>query len=94
MLPPLHPEEIKAQLRMRYGSLVKFEKAKSLPCRAVTQLLLGKATMPTAEAIADELDIPVHRVSSHYHSMYYKLSTSPRHRRDGDPAHRQNAKVL
>lgn len=91
MNPPLHPEEIKAQLRMRYGTLQEFEKAKGLAPRSVSWLLSGKAIMPAAEAIADELDVPVHRVTSHYHSQYYKLSTTPRHRRDDEAMHRLNA---
>lgn len=90
MNPPLHPEEIKAQLRMRYGTLQEFEKVKGLAHRSVSLLLAGKAIMPTAEAIADELDIPVHRVTSHYHQQYYNLSTTP-HRREKAPRHRLSA---
>jgi lambda repressor-like predicted transcriptional regulator len=92
MNPPLHPEEVKAQLRMRYGTLTAFEKALGLPLRSVSFLLQGKAIMPTAEAIADALDIPLHRVSQHYHDLYYKLSTSPRHRREPATAHRLSAR--
>lgn len=87
----MHPEEIKAQIRMRYGSLAKFEKAKGLAKHSVSFVLFGRAIMPTAEAIANELDIPLHRVSFLYHSQYYKLATIPRHRRDDAPAHRINA---
>jgi len=90
MNPPLHPEEIKAQLRMRFGSLAKFEKAKGLARHSVSFLLHGRSIMPTAEAIADELDIPLHRVTSLYHEQYYKLSTSPRYRREALATHRLN----
>lgn len=88
MNPPLHPEEVKAQIRMRFGSLAKFEKAKGLAKHSVSFLLHGRAILPAAEAIADELDIPLHRVTSHYHEQYYKLSTSPRHRRERPAPHR------
>lgn len=93
MLPPIHPEEVKAQLRMRFGTLAAFEKARGLATRSVSVLLQGKAIMPTAEAIADELDVPVHRVTEHYHSLYYKLSTAPRHRRDQPKAHRLSGRA-
>lgn len=93
MNPPLHPEEIKAQLRMRHGTILEFERKRGLACRSVGQLLLGKAILPAAEAIADELDIPLHRVSAHYHDLYYKLSTSPRHRRKPLAAHLQNGEA-
>jgi lambda repressor-like predicted transcriptional regulator len=90
MLPPLHPEDIKAPLRIRYGTVGKFEKLAGLPPRSVSQVLYGKAIERAAEAIADELDIPLYRVSEHYHSLFYKLSTAPRHRRNPPVAHRQN----
>lgn len=88
MNPPLHPEEVKAQLRMRFGTITEFERVRGIAHRSVSQLLLGKAILPAAEAIADALDIPLHRVSVHYHDLYYKLSTSPRHRRKVGAAHR------
>ena len=91
MNPPLHPEEVKAAIRMRFGSLAKFEKSKGLARHSVSFLLAGRAIMPTAEAIADELDIPLHRVTSLYHEQYYKLSTTPRHRRKQAGAHSREA---
>ncbi|MFC0686438.1 helix-turn-helix domain-containing protein [Novosphingobium clariflavum] len=93
MLPPLHPEDIKSKLRQRYGTIGKFERLKGLPYRMVSQLLIGKASMRAAEAVADELDIPVHRVNSHYAELYYNLSTTPRHRRKQDQVHRLSDKV-
>lgn len=93
MNPPLHPEEVKAQLRMRHGTISAFEKSRGLPPRTVSQILFGKAIRKTAEAIADELDIPLHRVSQHYHDLYYNLSTSPRYRRDGAEAQRLSGRA-
>lgn len=86
---PVHPELIKAHLRIHYGSLEKFEKKKGLPSRAVSQVLTGKAGRSTAEAIADELRIPLHRVSTHY----YKLATTVAYRRKASRAHRLNAEA-
>lgn len=93
MNPPLHREEIKAQIRMRYGSLAKFEKAKKLAKNSVSFVLQGRSILPTAEAIADELDIPVHRVSSFYHDQYCRLSLAPRYRRKAAAAHRLSGKA-
>lgn len=93
MNPPLHPEELKAQLRMRFGTLSKFERDKGLPLRSVSQVLAGRAILPTAEAIADVLDIPLHRVSAHYHNLYDKLSTIPRYRLKASRAHLQNGEA-
>jgi len=93
MNPPLHPEEIKAQLRMRFGTVTNFERKKRLAARSVSQLLMGKAILPAAEAIADTLDIPLHRVSAHYHDLYCKLSTSPRYRQKAAKAQRLTGKA-
>lgn len=90
-MQPLHPEEVKAQIRMRYGSLAKFEKAKKLAKHSVSFVLQGRAIMPTAEAIANELEVPVHRVSSLYHEQYCKLAFVPRYRRQAGETHRKTA---
>lgn len=50
-----HPEDIKAALRKRHKSLVKFEKARGLPVGSVRDVLRGRAVTNTARAIADEL---------------------------------------
>jgi lambda repressor-like predicted transcriptional regulator len=93
MNPPLHREEIKAQLRMRFGSLAKFEQAKGLARNSVSFVLHGRPILPTAEAIAEELDIPVHRVSNLYHEQYCNLAVSPRYRRKIKDAHRENGEA-
>lgn len=51
----IHPERIKSEIRIRYGSLAKFERAKGLKERSVTDVLRGKTSRHTAEAIAVEL---------------------------------------
>lgn len=50
-----HPEDIKAALRKRHGSMAAFELKRGLPIGSVTDVLRGKAVARTARAIADEL---------------------------------------
>jgi lambda repressor-like predicted transcriptional regulator len=50
-----HPEEIKAALRIKHGSLYKFEKKADLPRKSVADVLRGRAVAKTAEAIAKDL---------------------------------------
>ncbi|WP_293858417.1 helix-turn-helix domain-containing protein [Sphingomonas sp. SCN 67-18] len=76
-IAPLHPEEIKAQLRMKFGSLAAFEQARGLGERSVSQVLIGRPSRAAAEAIASELDIPLQRVSSHYHRLTTVVGNKP-----------------
>ncbi len=57
--PQLHREHIKAAIRVKYGSLEAFERAKSLPHHSVTEVLRGRSIRRAAEAIAQELRIEV-----------------------------------
>lgn len=69
MLPAtatLHREEIKAQLRMKYGTIESFEQARNLPARSVKDVLRGRAVRRTAEAIAEELGVPLQAISPRY----------------------------
>lgn len=87
---PVHPEEIKARLRIRYGTMRRFEEEKGFSAGAVSQVInFGAAWLAVAQAIADELDIPLHRVSNTY---YKKLATHPVTRKR-QSAHRLNAGV-
>jgi lambda repressor-like predicted transcriptional regulator len=86
---PLHPEEIKARLRMRYGTLKKFAEEKGFDPQATSRVLAGVPWLVPAQAIADELGIPLHRVSSYY---YRKLIADPV-RRKRQTAHRLNAEA-
>jgi hypothetical protein len=47
----LHPEDVKATIRKRFGSLLKFEEKKGLPRQSVTDLLRGKASARVAAAV-------------------------------------------
>lgn len=55
----VHPEDVKAAIRKRFGSLGAFETQRGLKSRSVTDVLRGKPSRPTAVAIAEELNRPV-----------------------------------
>jgi lambda repressor-like predicted transcriptional regulator len=55
----MHPEDIKAEIRKRNGSVAAFIRAKNLPVSGVSDLLNGKISRPVAHAIAEELNLPV-----------------------------------
>jgi Ner family transcriptional regulator len=57
MLKSPHPEDIKADLRKRYGSIAAFERQWGLPERSVKDVLRGKSRPIIAQAIADALDV-------------------------------------
>jgi lambda repressor-like predicted transcriptional regulator len=61
----MHPEDIKAELRKRHGTLASFTKARKLPPCGVSNMLSGKVSRPVANAIADELNLPVTFVFPH-----------------------------
>lgn len=50
-----HREDIKAELRKRYGSTLAFEQARNLPRRSVKDVLYGRKNARTLGAIAEEL---------------------------------------
>ncbi|KTE24425.1 MULTISPECIES: helix-turn-helix domain-containing protein [unclassified Sphingopyxis] len=50
-----HPEAIKAALRIKHGSLYKFEKKYDLPRKSAADVLRGRAVAKTATAIAKDL---------------------------------------
>lgn len=47
----LHPEDVKAAIRKRFGSLLKFEEKEGLPRQSVTDLLRGKTSARVAAAV-------------------------------------------
>lgn len=83
----MHKEEVKARLRMRYGTLIAFERARSLPARSVKDVLRGRSVRRTAEAIADELGMALHDLFPHLRS-----STSGDDTAEISAPHRLNAK--
>jgi lambda repressor-like predicted transcriptional regulator len=56
---PIHREQIKASIRMRYGTLLAFEAARALPPGSTKDVLRGRSVRRTAEAIAEFMDVPV-----------------------------------
>jgi len=62
----LHREEIKAKLRMKFGTIEAFEQLRELPPRSVKDVLRGRSVRRTAEAIAFELGVPIQAVLSRY----------------------------
>lgn len=50
-----HPEAIKAALRIKHGSLYKFEEKYDLPRKSAADVLRGRAIAKTASAIAKDL---------------------------------------
>ena len=51
MLATMHPEDVKAGLRKRYGSVAEFERAKGLPAKSVTEILRGRTWRRVADAV-------------------------------------------
>lgn len=65
MFAAMHPEDVKAGIRKRYGSVAEFERKKGLPPKSVTDVLRGRAWRLVSEAIAAALqeDEPPHPLS-------------------------------
>jgi lambda repressor-like predicted transcriptional regulator len=53
----IHPEDVKAALRKRHGTLRKFAETRGLKQQAVADFLRGRTSKPVADAIAAELQI-------------------------------------
>jgi lambda repressor-like predicted transcriptional regulator len=51
MLANMHPEDVKAGIRKRYGSVAEFERAKGLPAKSVTEVLRGRTWQRISDAI-------------------------------------------
>lgn len=51
MLAAIHPEDVKAGLRKRYGTVADFERAKGLPPKSVTEVLRGRAWRRVSDAV-------------------------------------------
>lgn len=84
-----HKEDIKAQIRKRYGSVVAFEKAHNLPVHSVRDVLRGRAVTNTARAIARELGMTTEqlfpgRFKSHIGD--YSQQGAKTHRQNGHQA--------
>jgi lambda repressor-like predicted transcriptional regulator len=65
-----HPEDIKAALRKRFGSIAAFERQRGLPARSVKDVLRGRSRPKIAIAVADALDV-------HVNQLFPSTSKSP-----------------
>ena len=48
----MHREDVKAELRKRFGSISKFEKARNLPTKSVSDLLRGRSSKRVQDEVA------------------------------------------
>lgn len=51
LLDQMHPEDIKAVLRKKFGTIVAFQERKGLPSTAVADLFRGRTSKPAREAV-------------------------------------------
>jgi lambda repressor-like predicted transcriptional regulator len=59
MEQPLHREDIKAELRKRFGSVAAFEREKNLPNKSVHEILRGRKSARVAAEIEKALTQPL-----------------------------------
>jgi lambda repressor-like predicted transcriptional regulator len=65
----LHPEDIKAALRKRHGSVVAFELARGLPAQSVKDVFSRRRPRRNAvEAVAEELGVAPQQIDPHFKS--------------------------
>lgn len=81
----LHPEDIKAELRKRHGTIGAFATARGLKPQSLVDWLRGRTSAPVARVVADELGMAEVHVSSPQ-SMKVDDSNA------GPGTHRLNAK--
>lgn len=83
-----HREQIKAALRMKFATLLAFERAKRLPSGTVKDVLRGKASARTEKAIAKALNAPLHLLFPHRYGPTKSTKVDTTRAEAG--AHRQN----
>ena len=59
MSESMHPEDIKAGIRKRYGTITAFEQAKGLPEKSVSEILRGRTWRKISDAVSQALQEPV-----------------------------------
>lgn len=79
-----HPEDIKAAIRKRFGSIAEFERTHSLGIRSVKDVLRGRSRPRTAKAIATAIGKDLHKL---FPGRYAPNGDTIIRR--GDKAHRQ-----
>lgn len=64
MSRPLHPEDIKARIRIKYDTLLKFERQHGLPPNSTVDVLRGRTVgNETVSAIASALGVSVKSIA-------------------------------
>jgi lambda repressor-like predicted transcriptional regulator len=58
MLITMHPEDVKAGIRKRFGTIAAFELAKGLPPKSVNDVLRGRQNARVTKAVEDALSTP------------------------------------
>lgn len=58
-LSTMHPEDVKAELRKRFGSVAAFERQHGLPVKSVTDLLRGYKSRRVFDAVQSVIERPV-----------------------------------
>lgn len=76
----MHREDIKAELRKRYGSIAAFSERAELPRGLVSDVLRGRASSRAEAAIAAALNMPIQRLFPHrygFNDSNLKADSSP-----------------
>lgn len=55
LLDQMHPEDVKAAIRKRFGTIAKFTKARGLPDLGVIDLLRGRSSQRVRDAVEELL---------------------------------------
>ncbi|WP_242415053.1 helix-turn-helix domain-containing protein [Sphingomonas panni] len=58
-LASLHPEDVKAAIRKKFGAVAKFERAKGLPEKSVNDVLRGRSSARVKLAIEQFISQPL-----------------------------------
>lgn len=58
-LASLHPEDVKAAIRKKFGAVAKFERAKGLPEKSVNDVLRGRSSARVKLAIEQFIGRPL-----------------------------------
>ena len=68
-LAEMHPHDIKAEIRKRYGSLAAFERAFKLPAKSVTDVCRERTSSRVEQAIKSVISRPVSEFSAQRSTM-------------------------
>lgn len=72
----IHKEQVKANLRMAFGTLRAFEIKAGLKADSVRDVLRGRASARAEQAIAETLNQPIHSLFPHRYAAPVKPDSS------------------